>query len=210
MNVLETLLRPVVDVVNRQIRMKTPARELCGALEGRVVAVRLRGTAIALYFRVEAEAIRATGEFDGEPDVVISGSLPALAKLAARSGEQAVRDGSLELAGDADIARSFQRLLQYGRPDLEEELASLVGDSAAYGIGRFARSLGEWGRQARATFGQNVAEYLQEESRAVPGRHEAEAFRRDVETLRDDVERFDARLRRLESPASNSDDDSER
>jgi ubiquinone biosynthesis protein UbiJ len=208
MNVLETLLRPVADIVNRQVRMKTPARELCDELEGRVVAVRLRDTALAVYFLVEAGAIRPAGEFDGEPDVVISGSLPALAKLAARSGEQAVRDGSLELAGDADIAHRFQRLLQYGRPDLEEELAGVVGDSPAHGLGRFARSLGEWGRRARATLEQNVSEYLQEESRAVPSRHEEEAFRRDVETLRDDVERLAARLRRLESPAP--DDDSGR
>lgn len=210
MNVLESLLRPAAELLNRQIRMKTPARELCDELEGRVVAVRLRHTAISLYFLVEAGSIRPTGEFDGEPDVVITGSLPALARLAARSGEQAIRDGSLELAGDADVARLFQQLLRYGRPDLEEELAGVVGDSAAHGLGRFARGLGEWGRRARSTFEQNVAEYLQEESRAVPGRHEGEAFRRDLETLRDDVERFDARLRRLESTASDSDDDAGR
>lgn len=202
MNVLDTLLRPVADVVNRQIRMKTPARELCDELDGRVIAVRLRDTAVSLYFIVEAGAIRPTAEFDGEPDVAISGSLPALARLAARSGEQAVRDGSLDLAGDADVARMFQQLLQHGRPDLEEELSAVVGDPLAHGIGRFARGLAEWGRQARSTFEQNVAEYLQEESRAVPGRHEGDAFRRDVETLRDDVERLEARLRRLEPRAA--------
>lgn len=205
MNVLETLLRPVADIVNRQIRIQTPARELCEGLEGRVVAVRLRDTALALYFFVEEGAIHPRGEFDGEPDVAITGSLPALAKLAARSGEQAVRDGTLELSGDADVARRFQQLLQYGRPDLEEELAAVIGDSAAHGLGRFARSLREWGREARSTFEQNVAEYLQEESRAVPSRHEGAAFRRDVETLRDDVERLEARLRRLEAAASDDD-----
>jgi ubiquinone biosynthesis protein UbiJ len=45
---------------------------------------------------------------------------------------------------------------------------------------------------------QNVGEYLQEEIRAVPGRHEVEAFRQDVRTLRDDVARFEARLNQLE------------
>jgi len=206
MNILDSLLRPVADLVNRQIRMKTPARELCDELESRVVAVRVRDTAIVLYFVVEAGSIRPTGEFGGEPDVVISGSLPELARLAGRSGEQAVRDGSLDLTGDADVARLFQQLLQYGRPDLEEELAGIVGDSAAHGIGRFVRSLGEWGRRARSTFEQNVVEYLQEESRAVPSRHEGEAFRHDVETLRDDVERLEARLRRAEAADSHSDD----
>lgn len=207
MNALESLLRPVADIVNRQIRMKTRARELCDALEGRVVAVRLRGSALALYFVVEADGIHPTGRFDGEPDVVISGSLLSLARLPGRSGEAAVRDGSLDLGGDADVARMFQQLLMYGRPDLEEELSAIVGDSAAHGLGGLARGLGEWGRQAGSTLRQNLAEYLQEESRAVPSRLETQAFRRDVETLRDDVERLEARLKRLESDAAARADD---
>ena len=41
---------------------------------------------------------------------------------------------------------------------------------------------------------QNLSEYLQEESRAVPSRHEVDTFRQQVDTLRDDVARFEARL----------------
>ena len=47
--------------------------------------------------------------------------------------------------------------------------------------------------------GQNLSEYLQEESRAVPSRYEADRFRGRVDTLRDDVARFEARLKRLEA-----------
>lgn len=201
MNALETLLRPVADLVNRQIRMQTPARELCDELAGRVVAVRLRDTSFAVWCRVEPEGIRLTGDDDGEPDAIITGSLLALAKLSASSGEEAVRSGALHLDGDADTARMFQRLLQYGRPDFEEELSGVVGDSAAHALGQFARSVRDWGLKARSTMRQNLSEYLQEESRAVPARHEAEAFRREVETLRDDVDRLEARLKRLESAA---------
>ena len=201
MNVLETLLRPVAELVNRQIRMKTPARELCEELSGRVIAVRLRDTSLAVWCRVEPDGIRLAGESGSEPDAVITGSLLALARLSARSGEEAVRAGTLDLEGDADAARMFRRLLQYGRPDLEEELSGVLGDPAAHAVGQFARALGDWGRQARSTMRQNLGEYLQEETRVVPGRHEAEAFRREVETLRDDVDRLEARLRHLESAA---------
>ena len=44
----------------------------------------------------------------------------------------------------------------------------------------------------------NTAEFLQEESRAMPAALEADAFYSDVERLRDDVERTAARLARLE------------
>jgi hypothetical protein len=39
MNPLETALRPVASVLNRNIRSTTPARELCEKLDGSVIAV---------------------------------------------------------------------------------------------------------------------------------------------------------------------------
>jgi ubiquinone biosynthesis protein UbiJ len=50
---------------------------------------------------------------------------------------------------------------------------------------------------------QNVSEYLQEESRTVPSRYETDVFRKQVETLRDDVARFEARLKRFEAEREN-------
>ena len=47
--------------------------------------------------------------------------------------------------------------------------------------------------------GANVREYLQEESRDAPSRYEVEQFSAGVSTLRDDVDRIEARLNRLES-----------
>ena len=47
--------------------------------------------------------------------------------------------------------------------------------------------------------GANIREYLQEESRNVPGRYEVEKFGEAVNSLRDDVDRIEARLNRLQS-----------
>ena len=65
-------------------------------------------------------------------------------------------------------------------------------------MGEVARGLGKWASDARATMGANVREYLQEESRDVPSRYEAERFASDVATLRDDVDRLEARIDRLQ------------
>jgi ubiquinone biosynthesis protein UbiJ len=45
--------------------------------------------------------------------------------------------------------------------------------------------------------GDNIREYLQEESRDTPSRYEVERFTAKVNTLRDDVARVEARLNRL-------------
>jgi ubiquinone biosynthesis protein UbiJ len=199
MDALERLLKPLATLANRQIRMKTPARELAEELQGSVVGIRVRNTALAMYFHVADGEISVTGDFAGVPDAVITGSLIALAQMAAgQSGESSVRDGSLELAGDAVLAQSFQQLLWHARPDIEEELSGVIGDVAAHGLGDLARSVTDWSREARSTLRQNLSEYLQEESRAVPSRYEAERFRGEVEAIRDDVARLEARVTRLE------------
>jgi ubiquinone biosynthesis protein UbiJ len=199
MDALERLLKPLATLANRQIRIKTPARELAEELQGSVVGIRVRNTALAMYFHVADGEISVTGDFAGVPDAVITGSLLALAQMAAgQSGESSVRDGSLELTGDAVLAQSFQQLLWHARPDIEEALSGAIGDVAAHGLGDLARSITDWSREARSTLRQNLSEYLQEESRAVPSRYEADRFRGEVEAIRDDVARLEARVTRLE------------
>jgi ubiquinone biosynthesis protein UbiJ len=196
---LHAVLRPVVSLLNRNIAESTPARELCAKLEGTVVAVRVRDTALAAYFVVDDDALDVVASMPAEPDVVICGSIITLAKMAGQSGEAAIRDGSLELTGDAELAGQFQQLLTYARPDVEEELSAVVGDVAAHRLGEIARGVSRWGRSARSTMGENIREYLQEESRDAPSRYEVDQFASDVGTLRDDVDRIEARLNQIRS-----------
>jgi ubiquinone biosynthesis protein UbiJ len=199
MNPLEAALRPIASVLNRNIRSTTPARELCEKLDGSVIAVRVRNTALATWFLVHGDCLELTTACDAEPDVVISGSLLTLARMSGQSGVSALRDGSLELTGDPHIADRFQRLLSFAKPDIEEELSSVIGDATAHKLGELARGVGQWGRDARSTMGANIREYLQEESRDAPSRYEVERFVSDVNTLRDDVERLEARINRLQA-----------
>ncbi len=203
MNQLETLLRPLTALLNRQIQAKTPARELCAELEDRVFAIRVKDTALAMYVIVGSGEIFLASEYGDDPDVVISGTLLSLARFAGPEGDQTIRDGAVDVTGDEKLALQFQDMLRYGRPDLEEELSGVVGDVVAHTVGQFARSVGRWGKEARSTLRQNVSEYLQEESRTVPSRYETDVFRKQVETLRDDVARFEARLKRFEAEREN-------
>ena len=197
MNPLEALMDVIARVLNRNIRESTPARELCAQLEGKLIAIRVRDSALAGYFEISDGAVALRMEHEGDPDVAITGSLVTLALMAS---EDSIRDGSLDLTGDAGTAQRFQQLLEHAKPDLEEELSRFVGDAAAHSIGEIARSFGNWARQSRSIMRDNIREYLQEESREVPSRYEVERFAKDVSRLRDDVDRLAARVKRLGDP----------
>jgi len=196
---LEALLRPIADVLNRNIAEITPAREMASELNGTMVAIRVRDTALGTYFVFSDDVVALSTEYADDPDVVITGSLISLARMMKGSGEAAIRSGDVDLTGDAATAQRFQKLLDLAQPDIEEELSRVIGDVAAHRVAKIARGVGKWARDARSTMGGNIREYLQEESRDVPTRYEVDRFTQQVGTLRDDVERVAARLKRLES-----------
>ena len=197
MNPLEGVLRPITRILNRNISETTPARELCERLDGTTVAVRVRDTALAMYFNISDGEIALATDADSDPDILITGSLLTLARMPGSSGEDALRDGSLEITGNIRTAKAFQELLDCAKPDIEEELSSLIGDAAAHRLGKFARGVSSWSRDARATMGSNIREFLQEESRDLPSRYEIERFTEQLDALRDDVARLEARFDRL-------------
>jgi ubiquinone biosynthesis protein UbiJ len=197
MDPLQAAMRPIASLLNRNIRETTPALELCRELDGTTVVVRVRDTGLAAYFIISRDDVEVTTDSADEPDVVISGTLLTLARMAGQSGESAIRDGSIDLTGDARLAQRFQRLLSLVKPNLEEELSGVIGDVAAHRLGQIARGVERWGREATATMGANIREYLQEESGDVPSRYELDRFTTELGVLRDDVDRAEARLNRL-------------
>lgn len=199
MDALENLLQPVARLINRQIRQATPAQELCAELDGKVFAIRVTKTALAAYFVVGPDGISLASTADTDPDVVIHGSLLSLASMLHTGGEELIRDGAVSLTGDALLAGRFRDLLKYAKPDLEEELSKVIGDAGSHTLGQFLRGIEAWGRAAHRTMTGNVAEYLQEESRSVPRQDEVDSFYDKVAMLRDDVARFEARLKIIES-----------
>jgi ubiquinone biosynthesis protein UbiJ len=100
----------------------------------------------------------------------------------------------VQIRGDAEVLQRYRELALLLRPDLEEELARLIGDAPAHSLGRMARSMLDLGRRGSRTAVRNTAEYFAHESGDLVPRGEAEVFFADVDRLREDVDRAAARL----------------
>jgi ubiquinone biosynthesis protein UbiJ len=139
---------------------------------------------------------------DSAQATAVSATLSAtpidLLRLARSADISTLRGTGAEIFGSPEIAERFAQLLKLARPDLEEHAARWLGDVPAHALGQAARGLGAWLERAARALRADTAEFLQEESRALPASLEAQAFYADVERLWDDVERAAARLARLE------------
>ncbi len=140
---------------------------------------------------------------DTAADATIAGSPLALFDLlrggtSGAGGAPGKGRGAVQIRGDAEIAARYRELFALARPDLEEELSRLVGDVPARRLSRFAKSALAWARRVRRTTRENLAEYLQEESRDLVNKPELEEFLLGVDQLRETADRVEARLARLE------------
>jgi ubiquinone biosynthesis accessory factor UbiJ len=194
------LTQAIENLLNRNLPRSPRARELCETLQGKAVRVEAQG----LGWRLDCESLGTSlkltraGRSEHTPDAEISGSLIALAALAGPHPEEVIQRGDVSIHGDVELAQKFRELAMLLRPDVEEELSRLVGDTPAHQALRFAKAVTGFGRRAVNTGVRNVAEYLAHERGDLVPRAEAEDFYRGVERLREDLDRLDARARLIE------------
>ena len=92
----------------------------------------------------------------------------------------------------------YRQLFLAARPDAEEELSRLIGDAPARTVSRLAEGIIGWARRTHRVFGENLAEYLQEESRDLVTKTEVEEFLQGVDQVRETADRVAARLQILQ------------
>lgn len=184
---------------NRALALDPDALKKFIALSGKKIGVELRGLDLHIYFLPALDGVQLRGAIDGEPDTLIRGKPGALLHTALTQDRKALFEGEVEILGDIDLGRKFNRILENIDIDWEEPLSQLVGDVAAHQIGNAARSIFGWFGQAVQSLSRDTAEYFQEESRDLPSRYEVEEFNKNVDTVRSDVERMSQRVARLES-----------
>jgi ubiquinone biosynthesis protein UbiJ len=190
-----TLLARAVEVAsNRLVALDPDARTRLEALAGTAIGVELKGLGLALFFLPRPGGLRVRGGYSGQPDTYLRATPLALMRLGETGG---MFSGEVEIEGDTDLGRRFQAVLQDLQIDWEELLSRVTGDVVAHQMGSAARGLLAWSRRAGTTLRQDTGEFLQEEAQLLPPQAQVEHFFDSVDTLRDDVERLEARVRRL-------------
>jgi ubiquinone biosynthesis protein UbiJ len=184
--------------INRVVELDQTTKSRLQKLAGKVLAIELSDVPVTLYFVPTEDELQIFSHYDGVVDTRLQGSSIQLLSMgvSAKPGESLFK-GEVQIQGDVEMGQEFQNILRAMDIDWEERLSYLVGDVAAHKMGNTVRSMLGWGAQTVASLQDNLAEYLKFESESLPARFELDAFEHDVDTLRDDVERLEARVQRL-------------
>lgn len=186
------------EAINHYIALDPEAPGKLRAFNGKKICIEVAGINKNIYLLVDDAHITVQTDCDTEPDAIISGTPAALIKLGInRDVAPLLFAGEVELREDVRLGRQFKALLADMDIDWEEHLSALVGDIAAHRALAVINEMREWGRTAAGNFADDLGEYLQEESRDVVSGAEMEAFFEDVDTLRNDAERLEAKIHQL-------------
>jgi ubiquinone biosynthesis protein UbiJ len=186
------LTATIENVLNRGLPRSPRAQQLCAELAGRRIAIEAPSVARVLLESTGSSLRISRGSLAADAEV-IGGPLSLLA-LGGGAAAASLSGGQVEVRGDAELAQKFHELARLLRPDPEEELSMLIGDVAAHRLGRLARGALGWSRDAAATLLRDVGEYFSHERGDLVSREEGEQFLRGVDTLREDIDRLEARI----------------
>lgn len=194
--------RALEAALDRVIDLDPETRASLRSLDGRALTLEFKTTPLAMRIAVAGDRLKIGPSFEGESALRVAATPSALLRFAlARGREGAVAPGSVEVAGDAELARRLERIASRFAPDFDEAFARLFGDVAGFQIARGVRRALAGMRDSARAFAHDAAEYLSEESRDIAAKGEVEAFLDEVDALRERADRLEARVRRLAAPS---------
>ena len=181
--------------LNRYLQLDPEALTRFSALEGKIIAIDIRGINQTLFLFPSADGFMVLADFDEEADTTISGTPVALAKLGlANDPRDQLFNGEVEITGDTRLANQFSRLFSQINIDWEELLAQNVGDIAAHKMGNLFRDMGQWVKRSTKSVNLDAGEYLQEEINLSPANAELRNFVKQVDEVREATDRLAARI----------------
>jgi ubiquinone biosynthesis protein UbiJ len=184
-------------LLNRNIAESTPATRLVDDLHDKTLAIEVDGLPLRILLEVSNREVVIRSDRSHAADARVRASAVDLLCWTRLDPRRHIRRAGAQVSGDLEVAECFAQLFRAAKPDFEEELARWIGDVPAHTAWRVLTALENSGSRAVRALESNIAEYLHEESRALPSELELERLYSDIEHVRDDVERCEKRVERL-------------
>lgn len=201
MSISDLAYASLEQALNRYIALDPEARQRLAQLHGRVIGIEVLGTGVRLYLIPGPARLQLLSCYEGEPECLLRGTPLALAGLktggSGAHGAELILTGAVEFQGDTELGHRFGAILAGLDIDWEQRLSRLTGDALAHEIGNGVRALTGWGRHVGGVLSDELRYCLQEQARLLPERADIDAYVKEVDSCRDDVERLQARVERL-------------
>ncbi len=187
-------------LINKALSLDEETLYSLGTLEGKVIAFEFINTNLTVFLFPSEKGLTIHTSNEDKPDVLIKGTPSNFIMMMASSKNKSTGlPNDMQIIGDISLAQRFQEIMQNIDIDLEEPLSKWVGDTMAYQIGKFIRGTTRFATNTSKTLATDISEYLRFEINMLPDDLLVEEFSKEVDVLREDVERFEQKVNKLEA-----------
>jgi len=194
---MSLLLKPLEIALNHALRFDMESHEKLQHFANRSIRIDITNLNIAVIVRFTDDRILLEAAEEHVADLMIKADSFALLKLVQQP--DSLFSNQIQIRGDVQFAKQLQDWQQHFDFDWEQQLARVTGDTLAYPLAQRLRRGFDWLNYNRSEFEQSLAEYLREESQYLPDKSQTERFMQNVDLLRADTERLEARIKRLQT-----------
>lgn len=189
------MLKPLLTrLIQHLLAQNSWAAELLqpyGGKQARLIMPPFSATLVVL----EDGGLALAGE-SAEVDASINIPVPVALRILA--GDEGAGTAAV-ITGDTEFASVLASVLQGVSWEYEEDLSRVIGDVPAHEISKFGRNALSQIRRKGLSIAGMFSEYWQEEQPLIAKKRHVEQFVRNVDTLREDAERLQKRIARLQA-----------
>ena len=193
--------------INEAITLSLGTREALGQKAGISVAVHCSSPEVSVYFFVnDSGSISLQNYSESDTTVSLSGSWRDFQTVAAADDAAgALVNSNITVTGDTAALIEIQQIVSDMDIDWEAPLVASLGHVAGHQLANALRGFWRWRVDSHQRLARQVSEFIIEEGRLSPSKHEIDAFLGDVDDIVLKVDRLESRIKRLQrqlKPAS--------
>jgi ubiquinone biosynthesis protein UbiJ len=186
--------------LNKYLALDPESATRLRELNGKLVALELLPLKVTFYLRFTDGRASVALVSDDVPETTIKGTPLRLLLLALvpHADRQRFFADDVVMQGNPLIGQQVIELFDQLEIDWEEYAAKIVGDVPAHHAGNIVRNAKAFLSKTGMTLTRNLNEYLHEEINVFPPTEALQDFFREVDVLRMDADRLQARVARLQ------------
>ena len=186
-------------IINRYLTLDPESKTQLQKLDGKTITIELIPIQFTFQMLFTAEGVELMSGDALAAEAKISGTPIGLTRaMFDKKNRQHFFVADLQIDGDAAFAHQVIALFDELEIDWEEHLSHFVGDIPAHHLHRAAQKIKSILKYTDDSMTQNVSDYVHEEKNWFPVREALDDFFSDIDNLRLDVDRLDARMQQLE------------
>lgn len=194
--------------INYYLSLDPESARRLAQMQDKTVKIDLLRLNVQFYLFFSDKGVRVVlpeASHEIHPDTIISGTPLRLLQMSlSRENRKQFFADDVSIQGNLELGQQVTDLFDHIEIDWEEKLSHVVGDVSAHHVGRVFKRVKNWVKQTHDTFLQNATEYVHEEINLFPASEALKDYCQDVDGLRMDADRLEARVNLLKKSVNAS------